>query len=94
MIQIKTDSEGRLLCPECGARLYAVVEEEHSGIPVYLSDPDYGHMITQDVCVEADTLDAQSSYSEVTDIYCGSCSFAIRAQDNPPFGEIEIVEEE
>ena len=39
---IQTDTDGRMLCPHCGAPLYARAVEVLSGMPVFLKEDANG----------------------------------------------------
>ena len=73
-VVFKTDADGRLLCPECEARLYATVTVVYSGIPVF-ADPE------QLRGLDCWNYDSESNFREanLSSLHCYRCSWRISA---------------
>ena len=61
---IQTHADGRMLCPRCGAPLYARAVEVLSGMPVFLAKDDHG------IRIEFNGDDATHSHCETAMQYC------------------------
>ena len=74
-MKLETDFDGRLLCPECGAGLYAIVEIICAGIPVF-TDP------RQSLGLDCwDHGEAMFRKAELAALYCASCGFKMPGED-------------
>ncbi|OQA22642.1 MAG: hypothetical protein BWY63_00730 [Chloroflexi bacterium ADurb.Bin360] len=75
---VKTDVDGRMLCPRCGAPLYARVVEVLSGVPVFLEEDDMG------IRVEFNGDDATHSQCDAEAEYCEKCGWSSDTEPDPP----------
>lgn len=68
-VVFETDSDGRLLCPTCGARLYAAIEVWYRDVPVF-ADPDQAYGLD---CWNY--WDAKYTESNLGSLCCHHCHF-------------------
>ena len=75
---IATDVDGRMLCPRCGAPLYARAVEVLSGMPVFLEEDEIG------IHVEFNGDDATHSQCDAEVEYCERCGWSSDTEPTPP----------
>ncbi len=78
---IQTDTDGRMLCPRCGAPLYARAVEVLSGMPVFLKEDANG------VRIEFSDFDATHSQCDAEAEYCAKCGWSSDAEPAPPVAD-------
>ncbi len=75
---VKTDVDGRMLCPRCGAPLYVRAVEVLSGMPVFLEEDEIGFR------VKFSDFDATHFQCDAETEYCEKCGWSSDTEPDPP----------
>lgn len=87
-IQIKADSDDRLLCPRCGAPLYACISIYCYGVVPFASRVPGDGMYAGDI--DADPDDCETHEQDIHWLECRQCS-TFWMTDESGYLDIEIV---